>query len=157
MNAMSGACMYNAQGYLVCDGGGAAEKRKVKERFEADGATEITIPSGTYTNKCKNCSLIDGVLTCTCKNNRGNYSKISNIEMSKCVNKDINTDYHGVLLCNLPKGSYLQSCTSCVIDNNDLSCMCVNPYRKYINSKLNIKQCQGDITSQDGVLKCNTE
>lgn len=145
-------CMYTVQGYLVCS---SSSDAKIKEKFE--DANNVTIPMGTYNNKCKNCSLVDGFLTCTCKNNRGNYSKTSQLEMSKCVNKDINTDYHGGLLCTLPNGSYLGSCTSCTFKNNTLSCMCVNPYRKYSNTSLNIKDCTGDITNQDGILKCNTE
>lgn len=153
MNAKSGAgCMYTAQGYLVC---GSGVGSKLKEAFE-DIAT-IAIPAGTYTNKCKNCNLVDGILTCTCKNNRGNYSKISKIEISECENKDINTDYHGVLLCQLPSGKYLSSCTSCTVENNQLSCMCVNPYHKYASTTLNVKDCSGgDIINKDGVLMCET-
>ena len=144
---MSGRCMYNAQGFLLCD------KAKTKEGFEEAG---ITLPSGSFNNNCKNCSLTNDVLTCTCRNNRGNYSKTSDLEINACVNKDINIDYHGALLCHLPKGSYLTRCMGCSLDNDTLSCLCMNPYHRYSSTSLNVKKCQGDISNKDGVLQCNT-
>jgi hypothetical protein len=138
-------CMYNIQGAYVC-----IPSNQINENFEEP---QISLPVGSYNIKCKNCTLTDNKLSCICKNNRGTYSKNTQIEMADCIGKDINIDYEGNLICKLPKGSYLDTCQACSVQNNTLSCMCMNPYHQYINSTLDIKHCN-EITNKDGKLTC---
>lgn len=148
-------CMYNAQGFLVCDKKPTPPKERFEEQVQVQLQQQsITLPAGSYSTKCKNCTFANDVLSCTCQNNRGTYSKNSQIEMMDCEGKDIDTDYNGLLKCDLPKGSYLGTCRTCSLKNNVLTCVCMNPLHQYVDTSLNIKHCTSDIANKDGSLVC---
>lgn len=56
---------------------------------------------------------------------------------------------------NLPAGSYLQSCSNCVMEGTKLNCTCKKIYGRRNNTSINASQCaSGSITNTNGNLTC---
>jgi hypothetical protein len=57
---------------------------------------------------------------------------------------------------NLPAGSYTQSCRDAWVDHGTLHASCQTRAGNWITSVLpDISRCRGDISNQDGQLRCN--
>jgi len=124
----------------------------------------IAIPNGSYKQSCEVAAyawqgVIDSLfMDCKKSNGAWNWNQLS--QPSKCVG-DIWND-EGIPRCNRgglpPAGSYTQSCTKPLRDDDVLFATCrtsANPLPVVAARLASIKACNGaDIFNQSGVLKC---
>ena len=54
----------------------------------------------------------------------------------------------------LPPGSYIQSCSSCDVRRNVLSCICQDKNGRGNRTSLELRFCRGPVANDDGHLTC---
>jgi len=145
-------------------------------RTQAVHAATYKVPSGTYMQSCKDCTLGPGSsFSCTC-NNKQKSPLSTSVDLSKCVTGSGGyyslTNNNGSLVCDqhgtsspsfpsaikVPTGSYSVTCTNCSIDpgSSNYTCQCEGDGAStvyYINCP---KDASGfnQLTNQDGYLIC---
>lgn len=122
--------------------------------------TNGSLPPGSYLQTCQSCQLNGNQLSCQCLTNNQYRQSTSLFNASNCswvVNNN------GQLYCQqqatsaLPPGSYLQTCQSCQLNGNQLSCQCLtkNQYRQP-TSLFNATNCSW-IINNNGYLQCSNQ
>jgi hypothetical protein len=116
-------------------------------------ASVTTLPPGNYSESCYDCTMSFGQLKCWC-NDRNRSRRFTTMTMDSC-NGTVRNNY-GVLECvpSLPQGSYLSSCSNCVLSNGTLSCSCRNADGFSRGSSLNVRFCRDSVSNQNGSLTC---
>jgi CVNH domain len=127
------------------------------------------LPAGSYTQSCRDVWVENDTLHASCQTRAGNWITSVLPDISSCGGDISNQDGH--LRCNRgagppggyrtqgspsPRGSYLQSCRDVWVENDTLHASCQTRAGNWITSGLTyISQCRGDISNQDGHLRCN--
>jgi len=120
---------------------------------------QIGVPAGSYKNSCKDIQVMPGsVLWAQCEKTDGKFEK-STLQFARCEG-DISNN-NGKLSCKQkpgkqpPSGSYKNSCKDIRVDGKELKAKCEKRNGSWNNTKLNYKNCKGDITNNNGELSCN--
>jgi hypothetical protein len=111
------------------------------------------VPEGSYQHTCRSCRVSDGTLHCMCGDAAARPVETS-LAFDSC-SLDIN-NCGGDLTCGScaspPPGSYLKSCSGCVVNNTTVTCQC------FVGSKAAVSsatlECTRDITNCRGRLTC---
>jgi len=134
------------------------------------------LPTGSYTNSCSGCTISGDTLSCDCKNEDGN-SRYTSLNVRYC-NSSV-SNQNGRLSCGestaaprvvvqtpkpapssptgvMPKGSYAQSCSSCSVTDNRLSCHCSDEDGNKNGTSLSLFGCFNSIENCNGRLKCGS-
>jgi len=127
-------------------------------------ATPVDGPSGSYRETCKNIRQRGDTLYARCKGGDDRWHDTSLDEIGRCTD-DIN-NINGRLQCNkearevvhgrAPEGSYAATCRDIHVDGSRLSARCRTGYGDWVESSLNLDGCRGDISNNDGRLRCAT-
>ena len=114
-------------------------------------------PSGTYKNSCRDIKLEGNKLKAECQKKNGNYKRTS-INYKNC-SRDIWND-NGELSCKkkngvkLPKGSYKDTCRNAYTEGKRLYAECKKRGGGWNESSINYKNCDKDISNDNGKLVC---
>lgn len=129
--------------------------------FAATGpnaSAQAAPPPGPYNESCQNIQMKGATLHAKCQTADGKWADTKLENAGKCADGVINLN--GILSCQaglLPPGSYVQTCTNVRLDGTTLRASCKNSKDQSVAAELkNANQCRGDITNQNGALKCLT-
>jgi hypothetical protein len=117
-----------------------------------------TLPPGSYTDTCNDCTMSNSTLSCSCKNEDGKYSSTS-LDTSLCIQPADVSNQHGVLTCispRMPAGSYIDTCRGCTMSNSTLSCSCNDEDGNYLSTSLDTSLCiqPADVSNKFAMLTC---
>lgn len=123
-----------------------------------DSSAQST-PGGSYKETCRQISVVGGNLVAQCQRADGSWRN-SALNYYDCSG-DIWND-NGSLKCKhssinpgkTPSGSYRDSCRDIRTDGNQLKAQCQKRNGSWNNSKINYKNCSGDIWNDNGDLAC---
>jgi CVNH domain-containing protein len=120
-------------------------------------ATAMDNPPGSYQQTCKNISVRGDDLRARCKDVYGHYHDTVLDHADRCWG-DISNN-NGTLVCERngaqPGGSYAQTCRDIRVRWNVLWARCETRDRRWMETSLpQFSQCRGDISNQDGQLRC---
>lgn len=131
--------------------------KRIPERPES----RSPVPSGSYQDRCRNCNANDGILTCECRDNYGEWN-VTRLSYQDCRG-DIWND-NGLLRCEknividkTPPGSYREKCRNCSIEDGILECECREKDGGWRRTRLKYWKCDGDIWNNDGMLGCDQQ
>jgi len=126
--------------------------------FNTSASAQGNLPSGSYKESCKDIQKMPGnVLWAMCEKRDGTYQK-STLQLSECEG-DISNN-NGQLNCKKkpgkrpPSGSYQNSCKDIQVEGKQLKAKCQKQNGSWNNTKLNYKNCTGDIRNDNGELSC---
>jgi hypothetical protein len=116
------------------------------------------LPPGTYLASCRDVVADRNVLAGSCRARDGGYRRSQLGEYGACVSTISNED--GQLSCNKgggpPAGTYQSSCQNLNVKNGTLYAACRPMSGGLVNTWLhNYVNCSGNISNQDGDLRCN--
>ena len=122
------------------------------------------LPNGSYRNSCTACTYDSnsGSLQCSCTAG-GGWQNSTSLEVGDCsgdISNDdgeLSCDAEGADISFLPTGSYEQSCSGCTYDPNSgvLQCSCTTGGGWQNSTSLEVGDCSGDISNNDGELSCD--
>lgn len=161
----------NDNGRLVCPQGGNGYGNGDRDRGWQGG-----IPSGTYTQTCRNIRAEGNRLVAECQARDGDWRQTYLDDFQRCASAPANDD--GRLVCpqggngydndagngngyrfgwrnGLPSGTYTQSCRNIRAKGYALAADCQTRSGSWRNTSLfNFDQCTGAIANDDGHLVC---
>ncbi|MGZ4896860.1 MAG: CVNH domain-containing protein [Candidatus Angelobacter sp.] len=133
----------NKNGHLECAGGG-------------EGAAPSQ-PRGSYTESCRDIRMKGTTLHAVCKGLDGRELPTSLKDANRCsegvanINGILNCEVSGVL----PPGSYIATCKDVQLHGTTLLASCNDGKGHWLNASLrDAHKCSGDITNQNGALRC---
>lgn len=118
----------------------------------------------SYTQTCKDIRTHGDDLDARCKTANGEWHNTSLEDYRKCRGQIVNEDGNlrcvagptGVLVGNVPGGSYTQSCQDIRVNGDDLEARCPNRNGDFHGTKLDdYSSCRSDIINDDGHLRCS--
>ena len=114
-------------------------------------------PTGSYTESCGEIRLWGDALRATCQNSTGQWLETSLRDFTHCVGDIVNDE--GTLRCSMgtapPTGPYSQSCRNIYFHGGALHAACKTSGDKWVRTTLDrADRCVGDITNNDGTLRC---
>ena len=114
------------------------------------------VPDGSYKKSCKDMHVIGKMLQATCEDQKGVW-RSTTIDMNRCEG-DIRND-NGVLKCKQkavkpPAGSYKKSCRNINVKGNRVYADCQRRDGSWNTSSINYKNCNRDISNDNGKLIC---
>lgn len=132
------------------------------------------IPSGSYQRTCENISVYDTTLRARCQTSDGDRTNSQLEDFDECDGDIGNND--GNLTCardtgrdddndsdnrdydRLPPGSYQQSCQQERASDGDLTANCADRNGRLHQSRMqNYASCRGDISNDNGTLRCSRD
>jgi hypothetical protein len=126
--------------------------------FKKPGAPP-PLPAGSYRATCRACGVdLTGLLTCIC-DDLENLPISSSLNSCDCGSLGVSNCNGGLACgtCQLPPGSYQQSCTNCFARSDRLTCgTCTRIDGTENNVPTLPLPCSGDIINCDGVLRCGS-
>ena len=113
------------------------------------------LPSGSYTQTCRDYSVHNRILTATCKPVKGSW-QTSNLDTSGCGGSDV-INVNGTLRCNAHlQGNFNQSCSAVYIEGNTLHGLCKTFGQNQVREShlSDFVSCLDPIRNMDGWLDC---
>jgi hypothetical protein len=116
-----------------------------------------TVPTGSYTETCKNAQMKGSTLHAVCRSADGHEAPASLRNADRCSDGVINLN--GILSCDvsdvLPPGSYISTCRDVRMKGATLYAACDDGKDHWVNAELHeAHKCTGDIVNQNGALRC---
>jgi hypothetical protein len=119
-------------------------------------AVPIDDPPGTYQQSCNNISVRGDDLRARCKDNYGHYHDTVLDHADRCWG-DISNN-NGNLVClqrGGPSGSFTQSCRDISVRWGVMRARCQTRDGRWVDTSLDqYSRCNGEITNEDGELRC---
>lgn len=153
----------NLNGELVCREG-ADENDTVRDRDRGRGDRgDRDIPNGSYRQTCRNIDVDGRDLEAECADRRGRYGDTRLSNYRNC-NGDIGND-DGELRCarggddddaDLPRGRWRDSCRDYDVRRGFLYAECRTRAGRWIDTRLDLRNCRRDVVNDDGRLVCGT-
>lgn len=114
-------------------------------------------PPGSYTQSCRDIRMKGSTLHAICKSVDGREAPTSLHDANRCAQGVVNVN--GILNCEvsdvLPPGSYISSCKDVRLQGTTLAASCNNGKDRWVPAELrDAHKCSGDITNQNGALRC---
>ena len=116
-----------------------------------------SLPSGPYTDSCKNIRMKGTTLHAVCKSVDGREMPTSLKDANRCAQGVMNLN--GILNCAvsdvLPPGSYMATCKDVRLQGTTLRASCNNGKDRWVPAELrDAHKCPGDISNYQGALRC---
>jgi hypothetical protein len=116
-----------------------------------------SLPRGSYTDSCRNIQMKGSTLHAICKSADGHEAPASLRDANRCAQGVVNIN--GILNCEvsdvLPPGSYLATCKDVRLKGTTLVASCNNGKDRWLPTELrDAHKCVGDISNQNGTLRC---
>ncbi|HEU4417188.1 MAG TPA: CVNH domain-containing protein [Candidatus Angelobacter sp.] len=150
-----GSDIVNRNGHLECAPHPIGSQSAAGPSSQSSGLPSQ--PAGSYSETCRDISMKGTTLRAVCKNLEGREAPTSLRDANRCPQGVINLN--GILNCAvndvLPPGSYLATCKDVQMQGTTLRASCNDGKDRWVAARLSEAQkCTGDISNQNGSLRC---